>query len=574
MTNQQTVPEPAAAPRLELLTDLAGVGWFETDAQRNLTAVSPELERITGFDAAEVLGKPCISLIRCRECLRGCGVFRNGRIDDTRLTLYRKDGSEIDVIRSGIALRDDAGEIMGSLETVRLADQAGASPPAQVETLLGSLGRMYIIADGEMRVMSASATLAEAVGLAADAITGLPVAQLLGDKLFGPDSPLRVAIAEGERREGLSAALHAMDGRPLPVSISVGPIAADTHCGDAGARIAIMIRPEDETAGRDEIPSFAGIVGRSASMQRIFRLIDLLHDNDATILVTGESGTGKELVARALHARSSRADGPFVAVNCAALPAELLESELFGHVRGAFTGAVRDRPGRFELADGGTLFLDEIGDLAPALQVKLLRVLQERTFERVGETRPRAVDVRVIAATHIDLARAVSLGQFREDLYYRLRVVPIHVPPLRERRDDLTLLIPHLLRKIGQRRGRALRLAPAAFEALLAWDWPGNVRELENALEYATALCEGQTIHATDLPAGIAIEGPSPEHGFARHAVHETTLDAFALTPGQHAEVQRIRDALERAHYRRDHAAKLLGISRTTLWRKMKEYRI
>ncbi|HEX4936070.1 MAG TPA: sigma 54-interacting transcriptional regulator, partial [Gemmatimonadaceae bacterium] len=434
--------------RRDVVERLAKVGWFEVDADRNIVALSPQMEQITGFSPAEVLGKPCISLIRCRECLRGCGVFRHGRIDDSPLTVYAKDGAEIEVVRSGEVVRDAEGRVTGAIETVRLGSTAArARGTEQVETLLGSLGRLFVIADGEQRVMSASGALAAMLGVSNDTLVGRPLSLLFRDGRNGTKELLRQAIESGVRREGLAAELVAGDGRGIPVSISIGAIDEGTHCGSAGARTAIMIRPGEEAAPVDQVPSFEGIVGRSPQMQRIFRLIDLLHENDATILITGESGTGKEMVARALHARSGRR-GPFVAVNCAALPSELLESELFGHVRGAFTGAVRDRAGRFEVADGGTLFLDEIGDMPPALQVKLLRVLQDHSFERVGDSRTRSTDVRVIAATHVDLRAAVATGRFREDLFYRLRVVPIHVPPLRERREDLTLLIPHLLERI------------------------------------------------------------------------------------------------------------------------------
>ncbi|MFN8580399.1 MAG: sigma 54-interacting transcriptional regulator [Gemmatimonadaceae bacterium] len=550
-----------------LIAGLAGVGWFQVDAERNIIAVSPELEKMSGFDATEVLGKPCISLIRCRECLRGCGLFRHGGINDAKLRIYRKDGTEVDVGRSGTVVRNELGEIVGGIETVRLIGEASNNPSEQLETLLGSLGRMFIISDGESHVMSASSSLAQLLGFANGQLVGVSLSRIFGAAWTAERSALRQAVDSQTRREGLAGELTAADGRRIPVSLSVGPISEASHCGSTGARSAIMIRPSDGVVHSDEVPSFEGIVGKSANMQRIFRLIELLNENDATVLVTGESGTGKEMVARALHARSGRR-GPFVAVNCAALPSELLESELFGHVRGAFTGAVRDRAGRFELADGGTLFLDEIGDMPPALQVKLLRVLQDHTFERVGDSRTQRVDVRVIAATHIDLAQAVAAGRFREDLFYRLRVVPIHVPPLRERRDDLTLLIPYLLGRIGQRRGRALRLAPPALEALVAWDWPGNVRELENALEYATALCDGQTVHLEHLPAGLVQE----QRG---NAAHENGNSAGpSLSAEEQAELIRIREALERARYRRDDAAREIGMSRTTLWRKMKQYRL
>ena len=567
-------------PLADRIAKLAGVGWFQVNPDQILTAVSPEMERITGFSAPEVVGQPCIALIRCPECLKGCGLFRNGRVDDVTLTVFRKDGTEIDVVRSGEVTVDATGRVTGGIETVRLADAGGSTQPSeQVEALLGSLGRMFVIADAEQRVMAASGALAALLGVTSEALVGLPLERVFGGELFGPHGTLVGACASGARREGIAGRLAGANGRNVPLSISIGPIAKGTHCGDAGARTGIIIRPGDDPAHADEIPSFEGIVGRSAPMQRIFRLIELLNDNDATVLVTGESGTGKEMVARALHARSGRR-GPFVAVNCAALPAELLESELFGHVRGAFTGAVRDRPGRFELADHGTLFLDEIGDMPHALQAKLLRVLQDHSFERVGDSRTRRVDVRVIAATHVDLARAVAQGQFREDLFYRLRVVPIHVPPLRERREDLTYLIPHLLERIGARRGRSLRLAPAALEALVARDWPGNVRELENALEYGTALCDGQTLHLEHLPPGINIES----HGAGGRVFREGPITegpgdiphgvGLAVTAGEREEMARIRDILERTRYRRDEAAHILAMSRTTLWRKMKLYRL
>ena len=324
-------------------------------------------------------------------------------------------------------------------------------------------------------------------------------------------------------------------------------------------------------------------------MQRIYRVIELLRENDSTVLVTGESGTGKELVARALHETSHRSDGPLVTINCAAIPTELLESELFGHVRGAFTGAVRDRVGRFQLADGGTIFLDEIGDLALGLQAKLLRVLQQQTFERVGDSRTHKVDVRVIAATHADLVSAVAARTFRQDLYYRLRVVPIEIPPLRERREDLDLLARHFLGKFGERSGRSLELAPTATRALMEYSWPGNIRELENALEYATTVCDGQTVHVRDLPAEISRRGPLGDRdveGATAGDLHPPALVVSSppsgsgppswphLRPSEAAEADEIWRALQQARHRRGEAAEVLGISRTTLWRKMKQYQL
>jgi transcriptional regulator with PAS, ATPase and Fis domain len=264
------------------------------------------------------------------------------------------------------------------------------------------------------------------------------------------------------------------------------------------------------------------------------------------------------VVARAVHDRSPRRGGPLVAVNCGALPGELLESELFGHVKGAFTGAVKDRAGRFEVASGGTLFLDEVGDLPLPLQVKLLRVLQERCFERLGESQSRRSDARIIAATNIDLHRAVEEGRFREDLYYRLRVVPIEIPPLRQRREDIEPLARALLGRVGSRQGRALRFSPDALRALLGHSWPGNVRELENALEYAVAVSKGQTVLPEDLPSELLSELPRGE-----------PVESESREPDPGAEG--LRSVLERHRWRRSAAAAALGISRTTLWRRMRE---
>ena len=329
---------------------------------------------------------------------------------------------------------------------------------------------------------------------------------------------------------------------------------------DPRVAYVIVLRPAEEDHAARSSP-FPGLIGRSPAMERVFRLVENLEHSEATVLLTGESGTGKEIVARAIHARSPRRGGPFVAVNCGALPGELLESELFGHVRGAFTGAVRDRVGRFEAAAGGTLFLDEVGDLPLPLQVKLLRVLQERTFERVGESRTRTTDARIVAATNVDLRRAVHDGRFREDLYYRLRVVPIEIPPLRARREDIEPLATYLLARVGARQGRALRFSPDALRLMLDHGWPGNVRELENALEYAVAVCKGQTILPEDLPTEIGelhVLGAPPAPVAPR-------ADAEAI------DAARIRGALEACRWRRHEAARVLGISRTTLWRHMRE---
>jgi two-component system NtrC family response regulator len=304
-----------------------------------------------------------------------------------------------------------------------------------------------------------------------------------------------------------------------------------------------------------------GIIGDSGRMQEVLSMVRRAAPSDATVLIRGESGTGKELIARAIHFASPRAAGPLVRVNCAALPEGLLESELFGHEKGAFTGATAARKGRFELADGGSLFLDEIGDLPLHLQVKLLRVLQEREFERVGASRSIAVNVRILAATHRDLEGLVRDGRFRDDLYYRINVVTILLPPLRERREDLPPLIDHFVRVFAAKNGKAIRgLTRQAREALLRYDYPGNVRELENLIERAVVLTRDDAIDVADLPLTLA------------DPAREASPPAGLVAAVEGLERRMIRDALAGAAGVQTRAAELLGISERVLRYKLRKY--
>jgi two-component system response regulator AtoC len=314
--------------------------------------------------------------------------------------------------------------------------------------------------------------------------------------------------------------------------------------------------------------SFDGILSENASMREVFRQVDRIAGYKTTVLITGESGTGKELVARAIHGRSDRADGPFVAVNCGAIPEHLLESELFGHKKGAFTDAVSDKQGLFEAAQGGTLFLDEIGELPPLLQVKLFRVLEDGRIRRVGETRDIPVDTRILAATTRDLPAMIEEGRFREELYYRLNVVAVSLPPLRARREDIPLLVEHFLARNNGRFGLSIRgFEPEALRLMTNHSWPGNIRELENAVEHACLMAEGATVRAGDLPAAIQKAG-DPVKQFL--ATGETSIKRTM----EYVESILIRRALERTGGNRTRAARLLEISHRALLYKMKRYGI
>jgi two-component system response regulator AtoC len=313
---------------------------------------------------------------------------------------------------------------------------------------------------------------------------------------------------------------------------------------------------------------FESILAKSQEMQDVFRTISKIADYKTTVLVTGESGVGKELVARALHARSSRKNMPFVAINCGAIPENLLESELFGHRKGAFTDANADRRGLFEEATGGTLLLDEIGELPLSLQVKLLRVLQEETIRRLGDTKDAKVDVRIVAATHRDLAAEVKAGRFREDLYYRINVLPVHIPPLRGRKDDIPLLVDHFVTRNNARLGTHIRgVSPEARKLLVEYPWPGNVRELENTIERAMVLAEGEVLDAADLPERLR-ESLDPVQ--AQLATGELSIKKTSAA----IEEILIRRALQKTKGNRTRAAEVLEISHRALLYKIKDYKI
>lgn len=305
--------------------------------------------------------------------------------------------------------------------------------------------------------------------------------------------------------------------------------------------------------------SLKNVVGRNHKMHDVYELLHEVAPTRSTVLIEGESGTGKELIANAIHHNSPRSERPFIKVNCAALSEGLLESEMFGHVKGAFTGAIADKAGRFELANGGTLFLDEIGEITLHTQVKLLRVLQEGEFERVGGTKPVKVDVRIIAATNKDLKAAVEEGEFREDLYYRLKVVPIHLPPLRERKDDIPLLVKHFIEKFNNEMNMEVtNLSPRTIDLLMEYNYPGNIRELEHIMEHAFVRCRGKTVHPEHLPREL-------------QSVDMIDRAMESEEPLKELEKETIIRALSETDWKLQECARRLKISRTTLWRKMKD---
>lgn len=327
--------------------------------------------------------------------------------------------------------------------------------------------------------------------------------------------------------------------------------------------------------GREEFELRSRIIGHDEKIRHIYRLINLAADSNVNVLVTGESGTGKELVADAIHALSKRRDKPIVKVNCAALSESLLESELFGHVKGAFTGAVKDKTGKFEEADGGTLFLDEIGEISQSTQVKLLRVIQEKTIERVGDNKPIAVDMRIIAATNRDLPESIKHGSFREDLYYRLNVFSIRMPALRERMLDIPRLADHFIDKGNENTGKQVRgISKEAMRLMMRYRWPGNIRELQNAIEHAFVLVQNNLIEPEDLPESVRLETPSTASAnVGGPAIQERSEPGLVKSRGRlNISREQLSEVLEKHNWNQSETARFLGISRVALWKKIKKF--
>jgi len=432
------------------------------------------------------------------------------------------------------------------------------------QLILDSIADGVFTIDHEGRITSFNRAAEQITGYAQKEVLGQFCHDIFKANICFKHCPLKHTARTYESIVNMEVNILNRQNQEIPISISTS-ILKDSKGNVIGGvetfrDLSLIIQLRKEISRRY---TFQDIISRSKSIAKLLNILPDVAESSATVLIHGESGTGKELFATAIHNTSPRRDRPLVIVNCGALPESLLESELFGYKKGAFTDAKRDKPGRFKLAEGGTLFLDEIGDLSKGTQVKLLRVLEQKSFEPLGSTRTETADVRILAATHRDLEAMVKKGEFREDLFYRLNVMKLEIPPLRERKEDLPLLVDHFIQRFNEKTGKPIRtVSKRVMKKLLEYDYPGNVRELENILEHAFILCRGTEIRISHLPDHLVSAFLPSSPRTSHHPAHRLP----------DLEKEMIRETLERCSWNREQAARELGMHRSTLWRKIQKF--
>ena len=539
-------------------------GVFTIDRSGRITSFNKAAERITGFSAEEAIGRRCHEIFQSSLCGVQCALTKSMETGKpfvrSPVFIKHKKGHIVPIRIATSPLLDNEGNIIGGVETFQ--DQ---TLKFQQDIIVDSIADGVFTVDKEWRITFFNKAAERMTGYKAKDAIGKRCSEVFRSSICGPDCILAQSIGQRTPISNRTITIERVNGTTMPVSISASPLLDADGNLIGGVETFRDLRAITDLRKRiTKQYTFSDIISKSSKMQKIFEVLPDIAESESNVLILGESGTGKELIARAIHNLSPRRKGPFVAVNCGALPDTLLESELFGYKKGAFTDAKQDKKGRFAAAEKGTIFLDEIGDISPALQVKLLRVLQDRTYEPLGSNRPLKADVRVLAATNKDLSLLVKEGKFREDLYYRLNVVKIVLPPLRERLEDIPLLVEHFIRKLNVEKGKEIKgISDSALALLMRYDYPGNIRELENIIEYAFIMCHEGYIEPQHLP-----------EPFVKGEAKISRVSAFAMGPKTLEEIEKeaILAALERNRWRKMATCKELGISKDTLRRKIAKY--
>ena len=560
----ETFRDNSASLRNDLILNSVADGVFTVDKDWKITSFNQAAEKITGWTVDEVLGKGCGEIFHSSVCGSACLLktsidTQEAQIDRT-IFIKAKAGHFIPVSISAAPLLDDQGNVIGGIETFRDTTQS-----IRRSLILDSIADGVFTVDRNWQITSFNRAAEEITGWNREDAMGKSCSEIFHSSICGKNCAIAESLYSGGPVSNRSITILNHHGDKIPISISAAPLT--DHEGNIIGGVETFRDLTAITTLRKQLTqkfTFDEIISKSTAMQRLFKIMPEIARSPSTVLVLGESGTGKELVARALYNASERRDKPFIIVNCGALPETLLESELFGYKAGAFTDARKDRKGRFAAAEGGTLFLDEIGDIPQSVQVKLLRVLQEKIYEPLGSNTPVKADVRIITATNRNLQELVKEGIFREDLFYRLNVVKIQLPPLRERKEDLPLLVEHFIKKYSAEQGKDIvGISAPALAILMRYDYPGNIRELENIIEYSFILCEGGYIQPEHLPDPFAPDTGESSPGQPTDNRPQTLEDV---------EKQAIAFSLERNKWKKMATCRELGVSKDTLRRKIKKF--
>jgi len=558
---------------LQILDEL-NIGAFTVDLQRHVSAMNLSAQALIGQKDIEATGKDCREVFVGVPCLAHCPFKAPGDMitDEPIIKIQDENQSTHLVTRMAAPVFGADHQIVGCMTILQdhspIADLIDRIhyEERSLKIILDNLDVGIFTVDKGGCVTFFNTAAEKISGFNRREILGEPCAEIFGGEKAQEVCSMQDTIVNGQPRSSRQGKMRTRDGGSIPIRANYLALRNEkgTIVGGLTTFHDLTLVQQLKQAMRDRY-TFHDMIGRGPAMQKIFEMINVVATTDATILIEGATGTGKDLLAKVIHSASRRSDQPFVKVNCAAIPDNLLESEMFGYVKGAFTGAERDKTGRFQEADGGTIFLDEIGDLPLALQAKLLRVLEDKEFYRLGSRHTVKVNVRIISASNRNLEDLVAKRLFREDLYYRLNLFQIELPELRDRRVDLPILIGHILRRLSAARGSRLpEVSEKVMEILLNYHYPGNVRELENILEHALIICQEDTIQLSHLPEYL------PARPSARKAISlDSAEPGFPSDNKEHAE---LLAALQKFSWHRRKTACALGVDRTTLWRRMKKY--